>query len=220
MNKTLKNISRPLVFSFFLSSFFSPVFAQNAKAISKMYLQMGAGVGTFSSIEGGVAATAIIKNKTSISLSYHHLDMTPKNQPSDYQAETGYVLFIPYTYQATSIMDIVSVTAGKYYRIGKNIWGTSEGGLSYTKGEKINYQNTQSVTSSIIIATSITSNYTTTKETKSTVGVMLKSEINWAFASFMGLGAGVYGNFNAVQSPIVYQIKLLVGKMGKEKKHS
>lgn len=220
MNKTLKKISFQLIFTFILSAFIFPVFAQQSTAISKTYLQLGAGGGTFSSTEEGLTLTGIIKNKMSISLSYHHLEMTPKNEPSDYKAETGYILFIPYTHKATSTMNIVSLTAGKYYKIGKNIWGTTEGGISYTDGEKINYQKTQSVTTSVIIATSTTSNYTTSKENKSTIGAMFKSDINWAFASFMGFGAGVYGNFNSIQSPMAFQIKLLVGKMGREKKHS
>ena len=57
------------------------------------------------------------------------------------------------------------------------------------------------------------------RKKKSGVGVMMQADINWAFASFMGLGAGVYVNLNSVQSPIGFNIKLLVGKMGREKKH-
>ncbi|MEO6221596.1 MAG: hypothetical protein ABIO81_14280 [Ginsengibacter sp.] len=218
MNKTLKNFSLQLALSFFLSASFLTVFAQEPKTLNKIYLQMGAGGGTFNSIDGGFAATAIIKNKSSITLSYHHLEMKPKNQPSDYQAETGYVFFIPYTNQITSNMDFVSLTAGKFYRLSKKIWATTEGGLSYTRGEKVEYKKAQSVSSTIIIAETTTSNYTTTKENKSVLGVMLQSDINWAFCSFIGVGAGVYANLNSVQSPIAFQIKLLIGKMGRENK--
>ena len=48
---------------------------------------------------------------------------------------------------------------------------------------------------------------------------MMQADINWAFASFMGVGAGVYANLNSIQSPIGFNIKLLVGKMGRERKH-
>ncbi len=217
MNKILKTFRLKLVLCFFFTASFLTVLAQEPKTVSKLYLQMGAGGGTFNSTDGGFAATAIIKNNASISLSYHHLEMKPKNQPSDYQAETGYILFIPYTNQITSNMDFVSLSVGKFYRISKKIWATTEGGLSYSRGEKVEYKKAQSVSSSIIIAGSTTSNYTTTKENKSALGVMLQSDINWAFCSFMGVGAGVYANLNSVQSPIAFQVKLLIGKMGREK---
>jgi hypothetical protein len=48
---------------------------------------------------------------------------------------------------------------------------------------------------------------------------MMKSDVNWAFSSFMGLGAGVFANVNSIQSPIGFHIKLLVGNMGREKKN-
>jgi hypothetical protein len=48
---------------------------------------------------------------------------------------------------------------------------------------------------------------------------MFQADITWAFASFMKLGAGVYANVNSIQSPVGLNIKLLVGKMGREKKH-
>jgi hypothetical protein len=47
---------------------------------------------------------------------------------------------------------------------------------------------------------------------------MFQGGINWAFASFMGFGAGVYANVNSTQSPVGFNIKLFVGKMGREKK--
>jgi hypothetical protein len=49
------------------------------------------------------------------------------------------------------------------------------------------------------------------------MGVMLQADLNWAFSSFMGLGADVYTNINAVQSPIGFNVKLIFGKMGREK---
>jgi len=48
---------------------------------------------------------------------------------------------------------------------------------------------------------------------------MMKTDVNWAFSSFMGLGAGVFANVNSIQSPIGFHIKLLVGNMGREKKN-
>ena len=54
-----------------------------------------------------------------------------------------------------------------------------------------------------------------TEEKKKTMGAVLKADFNWAFASFAGLGGGAFANFNSIQSPIGFQIKLLVGKMNR-----
>ena len=61
--------------------------------------------GTYESGLFDLGAQAIIKNKWSATLSYQGLSMRPKNRPADYQPETGYVLFIPYTYEAGSKHD-------------------------------------------------------------------------------------------------------------------
>jgi len=193
---------------------------QTSTHLSKIYLEGGIGPSTYNSINSAVSLKAIFKNKWSMTLSYNNIaEMTPKNEPSDYQPETGYVLFIPYTYEETVDMSFVSLTAGRYFRLGRNIWATTEGGLSYVKGEKVNYERTQQVSSNILIAASTTSNYRTTKESRSTVGAMMQADINWAFASFMGIGAGVYANINSIQSPVGVQLKLIIGKMGRIKKN-
>ena len=193
--------------------------AQTTRPVSKIYLQGDAGGGTYKSTDFGFGLRAIIYNKWSITLSYKDLEMKPKNLPSDYQPETGYVFFIPYTYDVTTDMSLISLSAGKSYNLGKNFWATTEGGLSYVRGEKVNFERTQPVSGNIIIAASTTSNYNSTKENKSTIGAMLQADINWAFASFMGLGAGVYANINSVQSPLGLNVKLLLGKTGRVKKH-
>jgi hypothetical protein len=63
-----------------------------------------------------------------------------------------------------------------------------------------------------------TSNYETTVENKNTIGGVLKADVNWAFASFMGMGCGVYANINSVQSPTGFYVKLMIGFMGREKR--
>jgi len=35
----------------------------------------------------------------------------------------------------------------------------------------------------------------------------------------MGLGCGVFANINSIQSPVGFQVKLIVGYMGREKKN-
>lgn len=219
MKQTLKKPGLQLIFGILLCASGLNLMAQTAKPLSKIYLQAGAGGGTHNSSDFDLGLKAVLNNKWSMTLSYKGLEMRPKNLPSDYQPETGYVLFIPYTYEATSDMSLVSLTAGKYFKLGTNFWATTEGGLSYVKGEKVNFERTPPVSSNIFIAASTTSNYNSFKESKSTIGAMFQADVNWAFASFMGLGAGIYANVNSIQSPVGFNIKLLVGKMGREKKH-
>jgi hypothetical protein len=189
------------------------------KTISKFYFQGGAGGGTHESGSYDLGIQAIFKNKWSATLSYQELSMTPKNLPADYQGETGYVLFIPYSDEVDAKMNLLSVTAGRYFKLGRNTWATTEAGLSYVSGEKVSFQHSQVTSTNVIFAASTSSNYSTTKENKSAVGFMMKTDVNWAFSSFMGLGAGVFANVNSIQSPIGFHIKLLVGNMGREKKN-
>jgi len=189
------------------------------KAINKFYLQAGAGGGTHEAASYDLGIQTIFKNKWSATLSYHEFDMDPKNLPSDYEPETGYIFFIPYTYTVQANMKIVSLTAGRYFKMGRNTWATTEAGLSYVSGEKVSFQHSEVTSSFAFIAASNSSNYTSTKEKKSAVGFMMQTDVNWVFSSFMGLGAGVFANINSIQSPIGFHVKLLVGNMGREKKN-
>ena len=188
------------------------------KTMSKFYFQGGAGGGTHESGSYELGIQAIFKNKWSATLSYQELSMTPKNQPADYHGEAGYVFFIPYSDEVDAKMNLLSLTAGRYFKLGRNTWATTEAGLSYVSGEKVSFQHSQVTSTNVIIAASTSSNYSTTKENKSGVGFMMKTDINWAFCSFMGLGAGFFANVNSIQSPIGFHVKLLVGNMGREKK--
>ena len=189
------------------------------KTINKFYLQGGAGVGTHESGSYDLGIQAIFKNKWSATLSYQELSMSPKNKPADYQGETGYALFLFYTDEVTATMNLINLTAGRYFKLGRTTWATTEAGLSYVSGEKVSFQHSQVTSTNLILFASTSSNYTTTKENKSSVGFMMKTDVNWAFSSFMGLGAGVFANINSIQSPIGFHVKLLVGNMGREKKN-
>jgi len=116
-------------------------------------------------------------------------------------------------------MTMVSLTAGRYFRLGRNIWATTEGGLSYVSGEEVTFEKTDAVSNNLIIVASTSSNYNTYKENKSSVGAALRADLNWGFASFMGLGVGALANINSIQSPVSVQVKLMVGYMGREKKN-
>ena len=211
-----KQINR--VFLCIMSLAFMITASGQTKTMNKLYLQAGAGGGTHEAFSYDLGIQTIFKNKWSATLSYHEFDMDPKNLPADYEPETVIILFIPLTYTVQSNMKIVSLTAGRYFKMGRNTWATTEAGLSYVSGEKVSFQHSEVTSSFLIIAASNSSNYTSTKEKKSAVGFMMQTDVNWAFSSFMGLGAGVFANINSIQSPIGFHIKLLVGNMGREKK--
>ena len=218
MNRSNKTLINRIFSCIILLAFITTATGQT-KTMNKFYLQAGAGGGTHEAASYNLGIQTIFKNKWSATLSYHEFDMDPKNLPSDYEPETMIILFIPITYTVQANMKIVSLTAGRYFKMGRNTWATTEAGLSYVSGEKISFQHSEVTSSFLIIAASNSSNYTSTKEKKSTVGFMMQTDINWAFSSFMGLGAGVFANVNSIQSPIGFQVKLMVGNMGREKKN-
>ena len=147
-NKTLINRT----FLCILSLAFMITASGQTKTINKFYLQGGAGGGTHEAASIDLGIQTIFKNKWSATLSYHEFDMDPKNLPSDYEPETGYILFIPFTYTVQANMKIVSLTAGRYFKMGRNTWATTEAGLSYVSGEKVSFQHSEVTSSFFLIA--------------------------------------------------------------------
>src|SRR6185369_7895746 len=97
MNRTnKKQVNR--IFLFIMSLTFMITASGQTKTMNKLYLQAGAGGGTHEAASYDLGMQTIFKNKWSATLSYHEFDMDPKNLPSDYIPETGYILFIPITY--------------------------------------------------------------------------------------------------------------------------
>jgi hypothetical protein len=202
---------------------------QTGNVITKCYGQGSLGGGSFNNFYSDLSLETVFKNKWSASIMYQDLEMKPNNVPGDYIPATreGFVLFFPYasTIPVDNVdMHLISVTGGRYFRLGRNTWATTEAGLSFVKGEKLKFTPVpiQHESSDGILGSEdyTSSNYETTHESKNTIGAMVKADINWAFASFMGIGAGVYGSFNSIQSPVGYHIKLMIGMTGKQKKHS
>ena len=203
--------------------------AQQDKTITKFYLQGALGGGTSNHFSSDASLQAILNNKWSLSLSYQTLEeMKPNNIPHDYIPATGRgeFLFIPYSYTGSVDnvnMKLVSLTGGRYFKLGRNTWATTEAGLSYVKGQKTKFNSipvTSGSTNYILGWEDYrTSNYETTVENKNTIGLMAKADVNWALASFMGIGCGVYGNLNSIQSPVGFHVKLMIGSMDREKRN-
>jgi hypothetical protein len=222
--KKISNVKALLCLA--IPMFFNPAITVKAQTaennVSKMYLQTGGGATTHNGGSFEMGIQTVIKNKWSASFSYHNLRMDPANLPSDYQPESGIVFFIPYTNKIRVNMNSFSLSAGKYYQMGRNSWFTMEGGLSVVSGQKASFEHATQTSSDpaliLLLTTFTSSNYTTNIENKTTLGAILKADANWALTSFMGLGAGVFANINSIQSPIGFNIKLTLGNMGKSAK--
>ena len=207
--------------------------------VNKVYLQTGAG-GTTNGFISEVGIQAILKKNWSATITYQKIEyMTPK-KPSDYIPETIQMsTYSPplHTDLPTTNMNTFSLTAGKIFPVGRKIWFTTEAGFSIINGEKLTFKPSDRITRSIQTTsfsvnffsyaqslpiiynyTSISSNYTISVKNKTEIGGMLRADVNWAFSSFMGIGAGVFANFNSIQSPVGYNVKLIVGWMNRGKK--
>jgi hypothetical protein len=188
-------------------------------AFKKMYLQIDAGGCNKNGLFSEFSIGTVLKKNWTATLSYHGVtDMTPKKQPSDYDPGYSAFFYIQFPNETPSIkMNLFSLTAGKFLKTGKNTWFNAEGGLSLVNGEKVNY-TPATVDQAGDAFGYKTPNYTTTKENKTTIGVMLRTDFNWAFSSYAGMGAGVFANINSIQSPVGFQVKLMVGWMNRKKK--
>lgn len=196
---------------------FSSLQAQTNKSVfTKAYLQLSSGPATHNGAMGQLAIQAVLKNNWTASFSYYNIDMDPKGMPGDYQP--GYTILlifpIPDVLPESNVV-AYNLSGGKFFNLGRKTWATTEAGVSVVKGNQFTFRR-QAVTSDGWFYTS--SNYATTKAAKTTVGGLLKADINWAFASFAGLGVGAFANFNSIQSPVGGELKLMVGWMNRKPK--
>jgi hypothetical protein len=189
------------------------------KALMKFYVQGGSGMASREGVVGELGIHGVLMNRWSAALTYQEFTMDPKNMPADYKPETGIVLFIPYTNHIETEMKIVSLSASKYWRIGKHTWFTAGVGLSYVSGDEVSYTratNTDPV--NFIFGINYPSNYSTKIERKSTVGGIVRADLEWALTSWLGVGATVFGQFNSIQSPVGFEINLITGLVERHKK--
>lgn len=205
---------------FFLLLIVSIASFSQQKSLKKIYLLTGAGGSSHDGSHYEIGLQAVINNRWSSTISYQEFAMKPGNLPADYKPETGTILFFPYTSNIEINMKLYSVTAGRYFQLGRNTWFATEAGISLVQGEKASFQPDVIETSYFPFfgLSTTTSNYKTTIEKKTTLGGMLRADINWGFSSIMGLGAGVFANLNSIQIPIGFQTKLTLGLMGRNKK--
>lgn len=191
----------------------------NETPFSKFYAVGTIGPSTHHGAGATLGLQAMFKSKWSASLTYQNLEMDPKNLPSDY--EQGYVvaiIFPIYDAMPSQDMNIVSLSVGRYVQAGRRTWFNAEAGISYVNGRQLSFNKQQVTSSYYIIGLEQSSNYQYSYEKKSTVGGLIKADFNWAFLPWVGLQAGVYGNFNSIQSPLGFQLGLIAGWMTQKKK--
>lgn len=194
--------------------------SDSSRPVNRFYGQAAAGVAFR---KGGVTELGIQgvhKNKWSATLSYHRLNLTPANQPGNYQAGSGTAFFIIPTgeEEARVKVKLFSLTAGKVFKTGYKGWCTIEGGVSRSSGHKVRYQY-QSVTYTdpflvLLGTTGSSSNYKFSYEKKSGTGAMIRTDFNWALNKDIGLGVGMFASINPVQSAGGLSLKILFGSLG------
>ena len=182
-------------------------------SLKKIYFQLASGAsnknGTF--IEAGIQS--VLKNNWVASVSYHSIEMNPQNLPADYKS--GYTLLFFRDVFPSVNMHLFSFTGGKFFEAGRKTWFTTEAGCSFVNSEKMSFTKQAVVTDGYFYTSS---NYTVKKEKKTTIGGMLKADFNWALLPYVGLGAGAFANFNSIQSPVGFQLKVVIGWMNYKKK--
>ena len=201
-----------------LLSFITVSFCQQASnevkqsAIKKFYLQGGAGMTSSRGASIDFGLQAILKSNWTVGISYKLIEIEPKNLPNDYEPAFYFLFTDPLP---TNDMKVFNLTVGKYFETGRKTWFTTEAGLSVVSGQELKFTS-QPIEQDFLYWSS---NYSVQKENKTTIGGVLKADFNWAFLPFAGLGAGVFANFNSIQSPVGFEIKLLIGWLNTKRKH-
>lgn len=195
-------------------------FAANGQAkqpvVKKIYSQVGGGPASQDGTVSEFGIQAVLKNNWTTTVSYQSIEMDPRDLPADYKSGYTIILVFPiYDVYPVLKMNLFSLTAGKLFEAGRSTWFTTEAGFSIINGEKMNFTS-QPVVQDVWYSTS---NYAIKKENKTTIGGMLKADFNWAFLPFLGLGAGAFANFNSIQSPVGFQVKIICGWMNRKSKH-
>jgi hypothetical protein len=212
-----RKLTATITAAFLLWSAFLPAYGQEHKPLQKIYAQLGSGPAAPNGYSYQVSVQSVWKNNWVASLSYQRAGVNPKNLPKDYEQGYTIIFFVPIPDpMPENELTMYSLTAGKKFGGGRNTWFSTEAGLSLVKGGAFTFRHQAVVDGGALGYTN--SNYSTTEQDKTSAGLSLKADFTWAFASFAGLGGGVYANINGVQSPVGAEIRLLLGWMGRQGK--
>ncbi len=206
---------KQIIIALLLFNFATVAFGQTKEsAFTKVYGQLAAGGSNHNGLMGEMSIQAVIRDKWVSTFSYQNMEVDPKNLPQNYKR--GYSLLFLYDAYPTTKMDVISLTGGRLFKMGRKTWATFEAGPSLVSGEKMTFSPQTVITDGFFYTSS---NYAINKEAKTTtLGGTLKADFNWALLPYVGLGAGAFANFNAIQSPVGGQIKLMIGWLNTKKK--
>lgn len=201
-----------LLFNFSIAAFSQ----SKESAVTKIYGQLATGGSNHNGLLGEISVQAVIGNKWVSTLSYQNIEADPKNLPENYKR--GYTLLFLYDEFPATKMDVISLTGGRLFNMGRKTWATLEAGPSLVSGHKMSFTPQPVVTDGFFYTSS---NYNVNEEEKvTTIGGTLKADFNWAMLPYVGLGFGAFANFNSIQSPVGGQIKLMIGWLNPKKKQS
>jgi hypothetical protein len=213
-----KKIMRNIYSSLVAIAFFATTCAeaQSDYDFKRFTASFGVGPANRKGIVGSVEAQGVFNNNLVVSLYYHSVSADAKNEPADYQRGSFGTIFGKFAdgYYPQN-MNIFSATAGKFFRWDRNVWLTTEAGFSFVTGYEHEFTR-QPVETDFWGFTS--SNYKVTRENISGIGGVVKADITCGFASFAGVGFGVFANINSVQSVVGGELKLVLGWMNRERK--
>src|SRR5690242_1204665 len=183
------------------------VIASDKDSLKTLYLEFGGGP---CSSDGGFyqfSITFSVRKNWVGSISFYLFKLIPDNLPDDFKPghEFSGIAFGKKVNWPKRNIGALNFTAGKKFSLVKNVFATMQTGLSIGGGEEISYKS-QTVTGT-------SSNYSITKKSTGLIGGLLKADLNFAFASWLGLGFGCIYSFNSIQSAIGPEFKLLLGKM-------
>jgi len=188
--------------------------AQDEAFISRVYCKGSAMGSTPKGSFSGVSLQTIVKEKWSLTLQHYNGNVRIKNLPADYQPRYGVIIFIPFNDgDPEHQMDISTLTAGRFIRLNRSFWITTEAGISLNKGYEFTFEKRPASNNNLFLINYTESNYNMESTRKTPLGGMLNADIIWAFSSFAGLGFGGYLNANNLQTHAGFQFTLALGWM-------
>lgn len=211
-----KTIRFTLVSHVLLACLFSTALSGQTKdsVIKKIYLQIGGGGSSHNGSGADFGIQAVFKHNWTTRFSYQDIEMDPKNLPRDYKPGYTVLLVLPIPDGNPSTkLSFYNFSFGKCFEAGRKLWFAADAGLSIVNGEKLSFTPQQVEETYWLIGYTASANYSVKKEKQTTIGATFRADFNWAIFSFAGLGAGVYTNVNSIQSPVGFQVKLIVGRM-------
>ena len=196
-----------------LLAFATTLFAQvQETSIKKFYMDLGTGPVSRNGLLGEIGATAVLNNNWMFSISYSYLDVNPKNLPSDY--EQGFNILPPIKDPMPSAnLKMFNFIGGKFFPLGRKTWVTTLAGLSVGSGDKVSFTPQRAEMDGLYF----TSNYSVQNKSQMAIGGTLKSDFNWAFTPYVGLGVGAFAHVNSIQSAVGAEIKLIFGWLNTKK---